>query len=218
MNARRREVLGHVARRIPVLGGRACPRVAVDGPDGSGKTVFADELAAAARSLGRTVVRVSLDDFHNPRAVRYRLGRESPEGFWRDSYDYRRFRDDVLEPFAPGGSRRYRPTAHDLATDAVLDPPPRTAPPGAVLVVDGLFLHREEVVNDWDLTVFLDVPFAVTARRMAVRDGTDPDPEHPGMRRYVQAQRIYFAACSPQRRAGILIDNQNFDAPRIVDR
>ncbi|MET8151513.1 uridine kinase [Actinoplanes sp. NPDC049668] len=218
MNARRREVLGHVARRIPVLDGRACPRVAVDGPDGSGKTVFADELAAAVRALGRTVVRVSLDDFHNPRAVRYRQGRESPEGFWLDSYDYRRFRGDVLEPFAPGGSRRYRPAAHDLATDAVLDPPPRTAPPGAVLIVDGLFLHREEVVRDWDLSVFLDVPFAVTARRMAVRDGTDPDPEHPGMRRYVQAQRIYFAACAPQRRADILIDNQDFDAPRIVDR
>jgi uridine kinase len=142
--AQRQDVIGHVARRIPVRRGGACLRVAVDGPDGSGKTTFADELAAAVRTLGRPVVRVSLDDFHNVRAVRYRQGRESPEGFWRDSYDYQRFRGDVLDPFAPGGVRRYRLAAHDLATDTVLDPPPRTALPGSVLVVDGLFLRRLE--------------------------------------------------------------------------
>ena len=57
-----------------------CVRVGVDGVDGAGKTTFADELARALRAEGRPVVRVSLDDFHNPRAVRYRLGRESPAG------------------------------------------------------------------------------------------------------------------------------------------
>jgi uridine kinase len=216
VSVRRGEVIGRVARRVPASPGGACPRIAVDGPDGSGKSTFADELAAAVRALGRTVVRVSLDDFHHLRAVRYRRGRDSPEGFWRDSFDYPRFRGDVLEPFAPGGTRRYRPAAHDLATDTMLDPPPRTAPPGAVLIVDGLFLHRDETVEAWDLSVFLDVPFAVTARRMALRDGTNPDPEHPDMRRYVQAQRFYFDACSPRERADILIDNQDFDAPRIV--
>ncbi|MCU7722642.1 uridine kinase [Actinoplanes sp. KI2] len=212
----RHEVLSYVARRIPASRDGDCLRVAVDGPDGSGKTVFAQELAAAVRHLGRPVVRVSLDDFHHVRAVRYRLGRDSPEGFWRDSYDYERFRSDVLDPFAAGGSRRYRPTAHDVATDEVLRPRPRTAAPGTVLIVDGLFLQRDEIGAGWDLSVFLDVPFAVTASRMARRDGTNPDPEHPSMRRYVEAQRIYFAACSPQQRAGVLIDNRDFDAPRIV--
>jgi uridine kinase len=215
-SAQRREVIGYVVRRIPASDGRACIRVAVDGPDGSGKTIFADELAAAVRALDRPVVRVSLDDFHNTQAVRYRQGRESPEGFWHDSFNYQRFRSDVLEPFAPGGNRRYRPAAHDLATDTVLDPEPCTAPPGTVLVVDGLFLHRHETGDAWDLSVFLDVPFSVTAKRMALRDGTNPDPEHPSMRRYVQAQRLYFNACSPHQRTDILIDNQDPSAPRIL--
>lgn len=212
----RQDVVDGVARRVPVLPGDACPRVAVDGPDGSGKTVFADELAAAVRAAGRPVVRVSLDDFHNVRAVRYRQGRESPRGFWQDSYDYRRFQRDVLEPFAPGGTRLYRPVAHDLATDAVLHPEPRPAVPGSVLIVDGLFLHRSEIGEVWDLSVFLDVPFAVTATRMAARDGTHPDPGHPTMRRYVEAQRIYYAACAPQQRADILIDNRDVHTPRII--
>jgi uridine kinase len=214
----RHEVIGYVASRIPPPEGDACPRLAVDGPDGSGKTMFADELAAAVRHLGRPVARVSLDDFHNVRAVRYRQGRESPHGFWQDSYNYQRFRSDVLDPFAPGGSLRYRPAAHDLATDAVLDPQPRLAAPGTVLIVDGLFLHRDELDDAWDLSVFLDVPFDVTAKRLASRDGANPDPEHPSMRRYVQAQHIYYAACTPHQRADILIDNQDFDAPRVIQQ
>jgi uridine kinase len=205
-------VLDHVARRIPVPTNDDCVRVGIDGPDASGKTFFSDGLAAALRERGRPVVRVSVDDFHHVRAVRYALGRDSAEGFWLHAFDYARLRIDVLDPLAPGGSRRYRPRAHDLATDAVLDPEPITAPPGAVLVVDGLFLHRDELRGAFDLTVFLDVPFAVTAQRMARRDGISG----PGLRRYVDAQRMYFAACAPHERATILIDNTDLSAPRIV--
>jgi uridine kinase len=85
-----------------------------------------------------------------------------------------------------------------------------------VLVVDGLFLHRDELAGAWDLSVFLDVPFTATAQRMALRDGTHPDPDHPDLRRYVEAQRIYFAACAPQKRATVLVDNTDFYRPRIV--
>ncbi|MEV6344809.1 uridine kinase [Actinoplanes sp. NPDC051851] len=212
----RRDVIDRVVGRIPVLCDGGCPRVGVDGPDGSGKSVFAGELAAAVRADGRPVVHVSLDDFHHVRAVRYRQGRESPNGFWEDSYDYKRFYSYVLEPFGSKGDRRYRAVGHDLVSDAVLDPEPLSAAPGTVLIVDGLFLHRDELAGVWDLSVFLDVPFAVTARRMAVRDGTNADPDHPSMRRYVGAQRIYYAACSPRRRADVLIDNADVDAPRIL--
>ena len=44
----------------------------------------------------------------------------------------------------------------------------------------------------------------------------DPDPEHPGNRRYTDAQRIYFAACAPHARATVLVDNRDLAAPRIV--
>ncbi|MET8311615.1 hypothetical protein [Micromonospora sp. NPDC005173] len=97
-----------------------------------------------------------------------------------------------------------------------LDPEPLTAAPAAVLIIDGLFLQRDELVTAWDLSVFLDVPFAETAKRMAMRDGTHPDPAHPSIRRYVDAQRIYFGACTPHDRADVLIDNQDLNAPRII--
>lgn len=57
-------------------------------------------------------------------------------------------------------------------------------------IVDGLFLHRAEVADVWDFSVFLHAPFEVTARRMADRDGTHPDPTHPSIARYMDAQRL----------------------------
>ncbi|MDT0275946.1 nucleoside/nucleotide kinase family protein [Blastococcus goldschmidtiae] len=190
--------------------------VAVDGVDGAGKTVFADQLAAATEALGRPVVRASVDDFHQPRAVRYRRGRDSPEGFWLDSYDYPALQQELLEPLRNAAPVRLR--WHDLAADSQVDEPPVSVAPGAVVVIDGLFLHRDELADRWDLSIWLDVPFTVTAARMVSRDGSPADPDHPAMRRYVGGQQLYFAACSPWACADLVVDNTDWMLPRLLDR
>jgi uridine kinase len=208
-------VVNHVADRIiglPLTGSR----VAIDGPDGAGKTHFADQLATVLQSWHCPVVRISIDNFHNPRAVRHRQGRQSPKGFWEDSYNYSRFRADVLTPFSPGGSRRFRRASYSHANDEILHPMVEAADPAAVLVVDGIFLQRSELSTQWDLTVFLDVEFTETARRLARRDGTPPDPDHPGVHRYVEGQREYFRQCHPHQRATILIDNNDLHHPKVL--
>jgi uridine kinase len=209
-------LLGEVADLVPVFPAPHCVRVAVDGVDGVGKSTFARALTASLTGRGRHVVHVSADDFHHRRAVRHRRGRDSPEGFWLDSYDHEALVRNVLQPFGPSGSRRYRPAAHDLRTDEVLDLAWRTAPPGTVLILDGLFLHRDELVEFWDLSVFLDAPFEVTVARMARRDGSHPDPDHPSVARYVGGQRLYFAACTPRERADVVIDNRDVARPVLA--
>jgi uridine kinase len=212
----RTRVLRTVAESIPAGIGDSGVRVAIDGRDGAGKTTFADELAVVVQLGGRPVVRVSADDFHNVRAVRYRRGRDSPLGCWLDSYDYRRLRSDVIDPLGPGGSRRYRPVAHDLRSDELLEPAVLTAPAGAVLILDGMFLHRDELAGCWELSVYLDVPIDVTVQRLANRDGSSPDPEHRSLRRYLLAHQLYTAACSPRDRADFVIDNSMIDSPAIL--
>jgi uridine kinase len=210
------DVLASVAGLLP--GGGGFVRVGVDGVDGSGKTTFADALGRHLVQQGRRVVRIRADDFLNPRAVRYRLGRTSPEGYVADSYDLDRLRSDVLDPFGPDGSGRYRERSHDLATDEALDLPWLQAPDGAVLVLDGMFLHRDELAGGWDVSVLLEVPFEETCRRMALRDGTDPDPEHPSMHRYVHGQRLYLSRCRPAERATVVVDNTDVADPQVVAR
>lgn len=211
----REEVLAAVAALVPVRPS-GYVRVGIDGVDGAGKTTFADALASYLVASGRPCVRVRADDFLQARAIRYRLGRDSPEGFLRDSYDLRRLYGDVLEPFGPSGSGRYRDRALDLATDTPLQPPWAQASPGTTLVLDGMFLHREELVDVWDVSVFLDVPFAETACRMAIRDGSVADPEHPSLRRYVEGQRLYLRTCTPRERADVVVDNTDPADPVVV--
>lgn len=212
----REALVAEVAARVPVAVGPDCVRVGVDGVDGAGKTTFAAELSAALRDLGRPVVEFSLDGWHRVRARRHARGPQSPEGFWLDSYDYPRLLEEALGPLGPGGSRRFRPAGHDVRTDEVLRPDLVEAPEGAVVVVDGLFLHRAELAGCFDFTVFVDVPFEVSAARMAVRDGSPSDPAHPELRRYVEGQRLYFAERSPWSRADLVVDNTDLAEPVLV--
>ncbi len=181
--------------------------VAVDGVDGSGKTTFAERLATAYIGWGRAVQVVHMDDFLNPRSVRYRMGRTSPEGFFRDTYDRAAFTTKVLHPLRPGANHAITPRAFDHRADKPLDDDPVEVPPQAVVLIEGMFLHRDELCTWWDMSIFLDVPFSVTVPRMAQRDGAPLDPEHPSWRRYLQGQRIYLSACKPTHRATYVIDN-----------
>lgn len=188
----------------------------IDGVDGSGKTMFADTLARHLGAIGKHVMQVSLDNFHQPREFRYRRGRSSPEGFWLDSYDYQRLRGFVLEPLSDQGSGWFRPAGHDLGSDQPVEPPAQFAPSGSIVIVDGMFLNRDEVRNCWDYSVFLDVPFQVTAERMSVRDGSPADPSHPAMHRYVGGQKLYLAECDPAARATLVVDNTDPQKPTII--
>lgn len=190
----------------------------MDGVDGAGKTTFADELAASLRELGREVIRVSADDFHHPRAMRYRLGRDSPAGFYRDSYDHAGLRRTLLDPLGPGGSLRYRTAILDVNSDQPLFEPEQIARPGSLLVVDGLFLHRPELRGLWDDSIFLRVDFAVSVPRGAARGPGfgSPDPEAESNRRYIGGNRLYFREAQPEKWAGVVVDNNDLKAPFIV--
>ncbi len=205
----RTALLNTVTDQVPAEG-----LVAVDGVDGAGKTTFCDDLASVLRARGRVVVRASVDDFHHPRAIRWQRGRTSPEGFFLDSFDNRRFIDHLLVPFAAG--QPFRRASHDLTTDEYVDAPAEFAPPSAILLVDGIFLHRDELVEHWDFSVFLSVDFAVSVARMAARDGGPSDPDDPHNHRYVAGQRLYLAQCDPAARASLVIDYNDLSAPRLL--
>ena len=191
--------------------------VAVDGVDGAGKTVLADQLSDVIADLpvsARPVVRVGVDGFHHPRERRYDRG-TGPDTFYADSYDYAAFRRCVLEPFRAG--RALTPAAFDVEADVRVAPPPVATAVDTLLLVDGIFLQRPELANQWDAVVFVDAPFAVTVPRGNARfEGEhDADPDGAANRRYVEGQRLYLAEAKPRDRATWVFDNTDLERPRL---
>lgn len=204
-------VVDVLAARVSALARPAL--VAVDGVDGAGKTSFADELAEVLRTAGTRVVRVSVDAFHRPRAERYRRGRSSPEGYFNDAFDLAALRAHVLEPGRAGGL--VRTAVFDHTVDAPVAGETVSAA-GAVVLVDGVFLLRDELADVWDLAVFLHAPFEAAYRRLAARDGMPPDPDHPANRRYREGQELYLRTCTPAARAHVVLDTTDVLAPEVV--
>ncbi len=102
--------------------------VAIDGVDGIGKTTLANDLAHLVERSDRPVIRASVDGFHNPREVRYRLGKNSPEGFFRESYNYDLLKKFLLNPLRSNGNRIYKSATFNVKTDAEVIIPEEIAP------------------------------------------------------------------------------------------
>src|SRR6266498_4729105 len=104
----RSALLNALAARIVATHRHHPRRVAIDGVDAAGKTTLADELAEVIQTRGRRVISASIDGFLHPRAVRYRLGEASANGYYFDSFNYEAVKVDLLDPLGPGGSSKFR--------------------------------------------------------------------------------------------------------------
>ncbi|WP_037149060.1 hypothetical protein [Rhodococcoides fascians] len=180
-------------------------RVAIDGVTASGKSTCARWLVNAIAAQGRPAIHVTMDGFHHRREHRYRQGRASAAGYYRDAYDFGALCTYVLIPLGPNGSGEIRRRIIDLATDEPVDDPLEPVPSDAIVVVDGTFLHRPPLPDYWDYTVFIDTPMDVARARGVVRDANALGGEAAaGMafdQRYHAACRIYLDEVEPRARA-----------------
>ncbi|MFI6505404.1 cytidylate kinase family protein [Nonomuraea typhae] len=192
-------------------------RVAIDGPPAAGKTTLADELAVVLRAQDRDVIRASIDDFLVPRAQRYRRGQYSAEGCYFDAHDHAALCRVLLDPLGPGGDRRFQHAVYDADTDTPASPPAATAPAAAVLLFDGVFLLRPELIDRWDLRIFVSVSFEETVDRARDRGtapaGSPADIERSWRHRYIPAQQLYFATARPADHADIIVYNDELHRP-----
>ena len=122
----------------------------------------------------------------------------------------------LLDPLGPGGDRRFGCTVYDRTVDTVLSPPARTAPAGAVLIFDGVFLLRPELVDRWELSVFVSAALEETVRRAVIRErqvSSRADVERRWRERYLPAQQLYFATVRPAERADVVVHNDEPQRP-----
>lgn len=216
----RQAVLDRLAARIAAMQRPHPVRAAIDGIDAAGKTTLADELAAVLAARGRRVVRVSLDDFHRPRAERYaRYGALSPVGFYEDAFDFPALWAAVLRPLGPGGDRRYRRAVFDVVADAPVAEEWLAAAADAILVFDGVFAQRPELAGAWDYRIFVEIPLALSLERALTRDlallGSAEVVRERYEGRYQPAQEHYLATVRPMDAADAVVENTDPARPSV---
>jgi uridine kinase len=216
----RSQLINHLAGLIIQIQQPHPVRVAIDGADAAGKTMLAQELVAPFRAYGRPVIRASVDGFHNPVRVRYKRGSDSPEGYYRDSFNYAALIESLLAPLGPNGSRLYVSVIFDYRTDSEVHIPAQLAEANAILLFDGVFLLRSELVEYWDFTIFVEAAFETTLARAEQRDaslfGNAEGVRERYEQRYIPGQELYFTEARPKERAKVVIDNNDLSNPVIL--
>jgi uridine kinase len=196
-------------------------RVAIEGRSAAGKTTLADELAAAVETRGREVLRASIDDFHRPgHKHRSQRGAWTPRSYYDEGYDYEAFRELVLRPLGPGGTRRCRPALFDSFHDRWLPDEWREVGSEAVGIVDGAFLLRPDLAEHWDYVVWVDIDMETMVERARRRDvawvGTERAVEERYRRHWIPTHALYERLDRPMERAHAIIDNRDPERPAIL--
>ncbi|MET0418738.1 MAG: uridylate kinase [Actinoplanes sp.] len=122
----------------------------------------------------------------------------------------------LLDPLGPNGDRRFGHAVYDRETDTALSPPLTTAPADAVLIFDGVFLMRPELIDRWDLRIFLSIEIENTVDRAVIRErrvSSRAEVERRWRERYIPSQEFYFAMDRPALRADIVVHNDDPERP-----
>ena len=196
-------------------------RVGIDGRSAAGKTTLADELADTLRANGREVARASIDDFHRPgHKFRSMRGEWTPESYYECGYDYAAFKEYVLTPLGPGGSRRVRTRLFDAYADCWYPEEWTDVSPNTIAIVDGAFLLRAELESCWEYVISLDIDFETMVQRACNRDvawvGSVEEVEQRYRERWMPTHLAYETATGAPGRADAVIDNRDISAPLLI--
>jgi len=196
--------------------------VAIDGMVAAGKTRIAKELIFPLQRSKRQIISVSLDDFQNPVQIRYRRGRDSAEGYYYDAYNYETFLEAVVNPLQPEGDRRIRRTLISFNASLEVQPEYITVAEDAIILCEGVFLMRPELFDFWDLRIFVDITLETALQRAVEREilevGSYEKVRQIYEKRFFAGQRIYFDRCRPLQRVDMIIDNNDFRNPVVIEQ
>jgi uridine kinase len=177
-----------ILARPPRLG--ATRLVAVDGPSGTGKSVFAGRLADAFEPAPPIV---NTDDLLD--------GWDDQFTFWT------RLEADVLRPLRagrPGRYRRYDWTRRAFGDDWT------SVPPANVVILEGVSAARAAIRPELTFAVYVTAPRELRLERTLRRDG---EGLRPDLERWQRGEDRHFAEDDTAARVDLVVDGTVYARP-----
>jgi len=188
----------------------------VNGIDTSGKTKFAEALGKFLLSKKHKVQVINLDDFHNPKKIRY-SGENQAENYYNKSFDIQTIVDKLLIPIHQKGKFNVLLNTLNLQTDKYENQKSYNFDNDTIVIFEGVFLFRKELSPFIDYKIFVEIPFEESKNRARVRDvplyGEEVLKKYD--EKYLPAQKRYVQEFPPFKIADIIIENSNWEYPKI---
>ncbi len=182
--------------------------VAISGIDASGKGYISQQLYQALTGKGYAVALIHTDPWQNPLPVR--LKKENPAAnFHENVFRWNDLFNRLILPLKKDkgiylettGIRTeadiYYPLIYDLRN---ID----------IILIEGIFLFKQEYLSFYDLTIWTDCSFETGLRRAIQRNAECLDTKtliHDYHTFYYPAQRYHFKKDHPAAHADFVIDN-----------
>jgi uridine kinase len=82
-----------------------------------------------------------------------------------------------------------------------------------VVIVDGIYLLRDELYGIWDFSIFVEASSEIRFERKIIRDTQDRETF---ANRYNPAQKNFEDACRPNERASVVVVADDFEMLRVM--
>lgn len=189
----------------------------ISGPPTAGKTTMARALAAFLEASGAPTLVVHVDDFTNPKAIRYAGDRED-ENFYALNVDFEKLTREILEPARSGRQVDTELLLLDVATDELTERRRYVTDPGGVVIVEGALLFRREIRRYFDCTIFVRISNETALRRAPTRFTGWPHDEilRRMTEKYLPGHRLHLERDDPEAAVDFIVDNESPDEPLVV--
>lgn len=168
--------------------------IGIDGCGGSGKSTLANQLKKECSD----VTIVHMDDFYLPSSQLINI--HPKEKAIGADFDWGRMLKDVIEPISrnkEGCYQRYDWEKDDLAEW-------HTVPVGGIVVIEGVYSLHNEVVDNYDYTIWVDCPRDVRLSRGLERDGEDARDTWEN--NWMISEDLYVKEHNPLGRADLVVN------------
>jgi uridine kinase len=193
--------------------------VGISGVDTSGKSFFARAFAAYLEQQDVKHILVHLDDFHNPRQIRYQ-NPDPIQSYFKYAFNLNLLEIAILAPLKQGETVDVTLSLLDLATDTRTRQKRYHIDRETLVVLEGVLLFRPPIDTYVDCRVSLHVTFDEVLRRARARDVPryGPDFLKRYREKYIPIQKRYLAEHHPLERSHFVIDNTDYLHPEIIAR